>query len=74
MTKYKTEVKNNKLYFKIIEGQFKDVVYEYNSLTEESGLKYKVNQGSRMINSTNKLLFENEIRNILNHKLKSIKG
>lgn len=71
-TKYTTEVKNNKLLFKIMEGQFKDIVYEYKSLTEKDGLQYKITRGSSNINDKNKFLFEHEIRGILNHKLKSV--
>ena len=74
MLKYNTYVRNGKLCFVINEGQFKNVEYEYNSLTEDKGLQYKVIKNSKAINENNKLLFENDIRNILQNKLKSIKG
>ena len=67
--KYETFVKNGNLYFKINEGQFKDISYRYVSLTENSSFKYEIIKGKKLINESNKYLFENKIREILNDKL-----
>ena len=67
--KYETFVKNGNLYFKINEGQFKDISSRYVSLTENSGFKYEIIKGKKLINDSNKYLFENKIREILNDKL-----
>ena len=67
--KYETFVKNGNLYFKINEGQFKDITYRYVSLTENSGFKYEILKGKKLINGNNKYLFENKIKEILNDKL-----
>jgi hypothetical protein len=66
---YETFVKNGNLYFKINEGQFKDITYRYVSLTENAGFKYDIIKGKKLIDSSNKYLFESKIREILNDKL-----
>lgn len=71
--KYTNEVIKNKLFFTITEGQFKGIKYSYESLTSAAGLKYNIIEGKKVINDNNKLLFENEIQNILSDKLKKIK-
>ena len=66
---YETFVKNGNLYFKINEGQFKDIIYRYVSLTENAGFKYDIIKGKKQIDNSNKYLFESKIREILNDKL-----
>lgn len=66
---YTTSSKHGSLYFKITEGQFKDVEYKYISLTEDGGLKYQITSNKKSVNDTNKYLFEKEIKNILDDKL-----
>lgn len=73
--KYATmRLPKNKLGFKILEGQFKNTIYQYDSLTEAEGLKYKVisTEGKNEINDNNKLIFEDQIRKILSDKLSKI--
>lgn len=70
--KYITEVKNNKLTFKITTGEFEGVSYIYETLTS-NGLKYKIINDNKKVNDNNKYIFENEIRKILDSKLKKIK-
>lgn len=67
--KYSTFTKNGNLYFKITEGQFKNISYRYKSLNSNGGLVYELYENKKYINSTNKLLFEREIREILDNKL-----
>jgi hypothetical protein len=66
--KFSTEVKKNKLIFTINEGQFKGVVYEYNTL-DSNGINYNIINNKKSVNSNNKYLFENTINEILNKKL-----
>lgn len=66
---YTTNSKHGSLYFKITEGQFKDVEYKYISLTENGGLKYQVTSNKKAVNENNKYLFEHQIKDILNDKL-----
>lgn len=68
-TKYSTFTKNGNLYFKITEGQFKDVSYRYKTLNSNGGLIYDLYENKKCINKNNKLLFESAIREILNDKL-----
>lgn len=70
MTKYKTFAKNNNLYFTITSGQFKNITYKYNTLTESNKLDYSIIKGSKLINNSNKYLFEQDIKQILADKLK----
>lgn len=69
---YETFVDHGKLVFRITGGQFKDVTYAYESLTLDGGLKYKLKSKKSTINESNKILFEQEIRNILRDKLSKI--
>lgn len=67
---YETFSKNGRLCFKINSGQFKDIVYRYEKLSENNKLEYKILKKATMINKDNKYLFEQEIRKILDNKLK----
>ena len=71
---YETFADRGKLVFRITEGQFKDVEYTYNSLKLNGELKYKVKSHKSIVNESNKVLFEQEIRNILRDKLSVIKN
>lgn len=72
MKNYTTINENGTLVFKIDEGEFKDVKYIYNSLSLNGELKYRIKSKKTVINEDNKLLFEQEIRNILKDKLSKI--
>lgn len=73
MNNYKTFVKDNRLYFTIIKGQFKGVTYCYNTLNKNNRLSYEVNKkDKKIITEDNKYLFEQEIKKILQDKLKNV--
>lgn len=69
---YETFVDRNKLYFRILEGQFKGVEYSYKSLMLDGKLDYKLKNHKTTITEENKLLFEQEIRSILRDKLSKL--
>lgn len=62
---------DGKLMFEITEGQFKGTKYTYGKL-DGTGLTYTVESANINIDENNKILFENEIRAILNDKLSKI--
>lgn len=73
MNNYKTFVKNNRLYFTITKGQFKGVTYCYNMLKENNNLSYQLSKKYKnIITDNNKFLFEQEIKKILQDKLKHV--
>lgn len=73
MNNYKTFAKNNRLYFTITKGQFKGVTYCYNTLNENNHLSYELNKKYKnIITENNKYLFEQEIKKILQDKLKNV--
>ena len=69
---YETFVDHDKLYFRILEGSFKGVEFNYKSLMLDGKLDYKVKSHKSMITESNKILFENEIRGILRDKLSKL--
>lgn len=69
---YETFVDRGKLYFRILEGQFKDVEFSYKSLMLDGKLDYRIKSHKSIITENNKILFENEIRNILRDKLSKL--
>ena len=69
---YETFVEKDKLYFRILEGSFKGVEYNYKSLMLDGKLDYKIKNHKSVITERNKLLFEQEIRSILRDKLNSL--
>ena len=71
---YETHVDHGKLVFKITEGSFAGVSYTYDSMMLNGELKYKLKSNKSAINESNKILFEQEIRNILRDKLASLKS
>ena len=71
---YETTADHGKLVFKITGGQFDGVSYVYESLSLDGVLKYKLKTKKNQVNESNKLLFEQEIRNILRDKLASLKS
>ena len=71
---YETFADRGKLVFKITEGTFEGVTYTYDSMMINGDLKYKLKANKAVVNESNKLLFEQEIRTILRDKLASIKS
>lgn len=71
---YVTFVDHGKLYFRILEGAFKDVEFSYKSMLLNGKLDYQIKSHKSSINESNKILFENEIRGILRDKLASLKS
>ena len=71
---YETFADRGKLVFKITEGTFQGVTYTYESMMLNGDLKYKLKTNKSAINDSNKILFEQEIRNILRDKLASLKS
>lgn len=69
---YTTTNKNGTLVFKIINGQFKDVEYVYESMMLNGEIKYKLKTKKALVNDKNKLLFESTIRDIIKDKLSNI--
>lgn len=69
---YETTVDRGKLVFKITEGQFSGVSYTYDTMMLNGDLKYKLKSNKSIINESNKMLFESEIRNILRDKLSKL--
>ena len=69
---YETFVDHNKLYFRILEGSFKGVEYNYKSLMLDGKLDYKIKNHKSVVTEDNKLLFEQEIRGILRDKLSKL--
>lgn len=69
---YETHVSGGNLVFKILDGQFKDVEYTYESLSLNGELKYKLRTKKKLIDDSNRLLFESEIRSIIKDKLSKI--
>ncbi len=72
MIKYKTRAEHGKLVFQICEGAFKGVEYTYDSLLMDGSLKYKLKAKKNLVNEENRLLFEHEIRSIINDKLSKL--
>lgn len=71
---YETFADRGKLVFKITEGSFAGVSYTYDSMMLNGELKYKLKSNKSAINESNKILFEQEIQNILRDKLASLKS
>ena len=71
---YETHVDRGKLVFKITEGQFNGVEYTYDSMMLNGDLKYKLKTKKTLVTEDNKILFEQEIRNILHDKLNQLKS
>lgn len=69
---YETFVDKNKLYFRILEGAFRGIEYSYKSLALNGDLQYKIKTKKNLVDNSNKILFEQEIRCILRDKLSKL--